>query len=127
MRIAKLGLKSETVAFLGIKAASEAITVAYPDPFAEKSDEDRREFMIFMLFGIKSGAGPEFVVGYNEWLARQGWKSPSEWIGETGDNWRKLWGMKPTSDDDKAAWTEFRDGYAEATAAEVKAMLEATS
>jgi hypothetical protein len=107
MKIAKLGLKSETVAFLGIKAAAEVITLAYPDPFAEKSEADNREFALYMLFGIHGGYTLEAAEQYCQWLARRGWTSPTEWLGEVGDRHRAMWGMKPVAQADKDLWRAF--------------------
>lgn len=124
MKIAKLGLKSETVAVLGIKAASEAIVLAYPDPFAQKTDEDNREWALYMLYGVAAGIRAEDSERACHWLARNGWNTPDEWQSETGDRYRAFWKLRPISQAAKDQWKVFRSANEHRTFDDLKAELQ---
>lgn len=124
MKIAKLGLETETVAVLGIKAASQAIRVAYPDPFAEKTEADKREFALYVLMAMGDGMSSESAEAHIMWLARNGWKSPSEWLSETGDRYREFFNMRQPSEKFRNAWCAFQREHPDKTLPDIEeAML----
>jgi Protein of unknown function (DUF3102) len=109
MKIASSGLKSATVADLGLNAAAKALLIHLPDPFAETPEEELQEWRLFHLF-LMEKVGWRNASAYHqcEWLKRNGWTSPNEWMGEEGDRWRKRIGYRrPMPTETKAAWFSF--------------------
>jgi Protein of unknown function (DUF3102) len=109
MRIAASGLKTATVADLGLQAAAKALTIYLPDPFGETPEEELQEWRLFALF-LMEGGGWRNRNAYHhcEWLKRNGWTSPNEWMGEEGDRFRKRVGYRrPMPMKTKAAWFAF--------------------
>jgi hypothetical protein len=98
MKVAQSGVKSAMVAVLGLRAAAEAVVLHY-DPFADCDAVGRREWLLYMLFGV-----PEDSVC---WLLRHGFKTVGEWYGAAGAGFRQRIGLKPIADDAEIAWTVF--------------------
>jgi Protein of unknown function (DUF3102) len=92
MKIARSGLKSATVAVLGLQNAAGAITF-YIDYWSDLAETEMTEWLIFTLFQAhKSGRHIDAAIHYNEWLRRGGVKTPSEWLfGEKGNRYRRTW------------------------------------
>ncbi|QKC83943.1 DUF3102 domain-containing protein [Mesorhizobium sp. NZP2077] len=121
MKIAKLGLKSEMVSFLGIKAAAEVITLSYPDPFTEKSKDDLREWALYMIMAVRDGLSLGAAESHCHWLARQNWKTPSEWLGDRGERYRAFFKMKQPSGAHRDAWRAFIEANADKTLEDIEA------
>ncbi len=107
MKIAGLGLKSATVAVLGLNAAAKTIMLQYPDPFADDPEEVLTEWDIFALFLMRLGVFGEAADQHRHWMRRNGWNSPSEWYSEDGDRYRKRVGMRPVGEEAKTEWAAF--------------------
>jgi hypothetical protein len=90
MKIAKSGMDSATVADLGLKSAVNALLIHLADPWDEQPEEAKREWLIYMLFGCSNGTRLEVVEYYAHWMQRNGFDTPSMWIGEEGDRYREL-------------------------------------
>ena len=127
MKIAKSGLESATVADLGIKAAGHAILLKMPDPFDGDPDEARHEWDIFALWGAATGYPAEGAAQYCAWLRRNGWETPSVWLGLNGDKWRSLWRRPAYSEDMKAAWAAFLATNLDRTRGNIRAELQRLS
>ena len=110
MKIAGLGLKSATVAVLGLNAAAKAIVLQYPDPYAGDSEEILSEWNLYAMYLMRSGLRNEHAGHSCEWLRRNGWNSPSEWFSDDGDRYRKMFGMRTMPEEVKTEWAAF---YAE--------------
>jgi hypothetical protein len=107
MQVARSGLKSATVADLGLQAAAKAIALQYPDPFDGTPPEELLEWHLFMLWQMRQGRRCENAGHHCEWLKRNCWASPSEWLGQVGDRLRKSWGMRPMPANLNANWFSF--------------------
>ncbi len=107
MKIAGLGLKSATVAVLGLNAAAKTIMLQYPDPFAGDSEEILTEWNLYALYLMRSGVRNEHAGHSCEWLRRNGWNSPSEWFSDDGDRYRKGFGMRTMPEEVKTEWAAF--------------------
>jgi hypothetical protein len=127
MRTAKtvdeLGLKSATVADLGLRmlgkmeAGGKLYDELY-DPFHHCDDEGERQWKLFILFGVDSA--------HVEWLLQRQFATPDDWIGEEGARFRRQWCKDPVFPDTfKASWAEFQREHAVDTMAELDAALSA--
>jgi hypothetical protein len=55
MKIARSGLKSATIADMGLKFASDAMLVHWADPWDEQPEEALREWLLYMVFVARDG------------------------------------------------------------------------
>jgi len=61
------------------------------DPFAGRTEEEKREWHLFMLFLLRHcGFPPEGIGHHVEWLLRNGWNTPAEWLGRTATSTAEL-------------------------------------
>jgi hypothetical protein len=71
------------------------------------SDDEEREWLLFMLYMIRHIRWPqEYAVEHTYWLKRQAYKTPSEWMGEEGDKHRRRIPMGQMSDGAKQRWKD---------------------
>lgn len=107
MKVSKSGLKTATIADLGLKAAAQAIMLHMPDPFDGDSDEAMQEWRIFLLWKIRQGLPGEGAEGHCHWLRRNGWETPSVWFGVEGDKFRAAINLSPLPERLKINWAAF--------------------
>ena len=107
MKIAGLGLKSATVAVLGLNAAAKTIMLQYPDPFADDPEDTLNEWRLWALFLMRHGVRNEYATHRCEWLRRNGWGAPSEWYSDDGGRYRKRFGMRTMPEEVKSEWASF--------------------
>lgn len=114
MKIARLDLEPATVADLGIKNLAKMNFVqmgsAY-NYFADLDEDDQRAWLLFCLLGIH----PEHM----DWCVRIGWKSPDEWLGPEGDEYRARFRWKNPSEEFKRRWAAFRDEHKDLSTEEI--------
>jgi Protein of unknown function (DUF3102) len=131
MKIAKSGLNSATVADLGLKFAVNALLVHFADPWDAQPDEAMREWLIYMLFRCRNGGRLEVEERGAHWAQRNGFDTPSMWVGEEGDQYRelykqrRLWRAGRFSDDYKEQWRQFLIGQSGRTIEDIEAELRA--
>jgi hypothetical protein len=73
------------------------------DPFAGRTEDEQRGSNSFILFLVtKCGWPMEDASEHVEWVLQRGevgdvygFRSPTEWLGEKGDKFRKEFGLKP--------------------------------
>lgn len=111
MKIAELGLKSETVAVLGLKGASKVIAQICDDsynPWFLCDERAKRDWHLFMLFLVRhSGYRPEQAWAHTEYLLQKQFVTPCEYLGDEGARWRKNCRMREPSPEFQALWAEF--------------------
>lgn len=122
MQIAASGLESATVAALGLKGAADAIVVHLPpiDYYAD-CQEHKRDWFLFGLYLVEFWGwyveGSEYHL---EWLLRNGWHHPDEWLGDEGDAHRRShWNMPNPSAEFKSRWRDFLSDNAHRTIDEI--------
>src|SRR5262249_2432861 len=93
-----------------------------PDPFDGIPEEERREWLLYLLWGIQAGYAPEDASHHCEWLKRNGWDSPTQWHNE-GDAYRRRRGFTQISDDTKESWTVLLKQYCDAALVEIEAEI----
>lgn len=103
MHIARLGLESASVADLGLKAAGQALWVIRDesyDPFAGCDEAAKREWLLFVLFGIRWA--------HVEWILQRPFSTVDEWLGDEGAEFRRRIRCAEPSEKFKADWIAFR-------------------
>ena len=125
MKIVRLGFKSETVADIGIKAASKVLALDYGDPFDWcEGDADRLEYAVFRKMLLESGVHPDGVEHHITWLLRHDFKTPSEWLGDEGAEFRKRWRMKEPTKKSKKFWAAFLEEHSDKSLENLRAELD---
>ena len=66
--------------------------------FWTKDEETQRQWLLYALFGVP----PEAC----EWMMRQGFETPDDWIGD--EAYRKRIGIKPITEPARTEWTKFK-------------------
>jgi Protein of unknown function (DUF3102) len=117
----KLGLKSATVAdlglrFLGKMNAAGAFHTPNYNPFHHCDEEGKRQWLLYILHGAHSQ--------HVEWVLNKQFKTPDEWHGEVGATWRRSVGIRR----DPAPrllkeWGEFQLKHAADSIADIEAAL----
>jgi hypothetical protein len=108
----KLGVdpNSEQVSKL-IREASFCVIGSPPgsyDPLAGRSDEERREWHVFMLFLVQEhGCPPQGASMHIEWVLQRPFQNIAEWLGEAGDKFRKQLTIKALPEATKESWRRF--------------------
>jgi len=67
------------------------------DPFYGLNDEQINEWKIFqeyLLNGRKNRDAIQNISSHIEWLRNKDFKTPTEWLGKEGQEYRRRWGMK---------------------------------
>jgi ParB-like chromosome segregation protein Spo0J len=110
-----------------IRHAAFAVIKSPPgtyNPFAGRSDEERREWHLFMLYLARRGGEPQGVARHVEWVLQRPFQNVAEWLGEEGDKFRKVYQMFPASDVMEQAWHTFLAEQAARTIPDIIAELE---
>jgi hypothetical protein len=94
------------------------------DPMSGRTDEERREWHLFMMFLSCDGREPKGAANHVEWLSQRPFQNIAEWLGEEGDKWRRICGMRAMPEKIKADWAAFLDQHREWTLPDVIKKLE---
>jgi hypothetical protein len=97
------------------------------DPFAGRSEAEKLEWLVFMLFLSwdpavhRPGFDPDDAWAHVEWVLQRPFQNVDDWLGPEGDKFRGFWNTHRVTDEFKLAWTTFRDAHRHATFADVEA------
>jgi hypothetical protein len=105
------------------------------DPFAGKSDEENRDWLLFAMFlsfdseAGRSGMEPQSAWYHVEWVL-QGPPSLAQnvaaWLnGAEAEEWRRRCGMRPMPEQLRADWAAFREAHKDLTFAEADEKMNA--
>jgi hypothetical protein len=92
---------------LGLNAATKAITLEYPDPFADDPEEALQEWSIWSLWLLRRGDHVENVERVMQQMRRTGWRVPSEFYSAEGDKYCARYGMRRVTEKTKAEFAAF--------------------
>jgi hypothetical protein len=95
------------------------------DMFGGRTDEEKREWHVFMLFLAQTcGWSPKNAFGHVEWLCQRPFQNVADWLG--ADKWRAspFVRMRPIPAATKAAWATFAAAHTEWTLDALLAELE---
>jgi hypothetical protein len=108
------GLSDEVkLALFKAGVPANSVVVIQGDPF-ETPDLMSDQMLEWQLFGslleTKLKWSKDAVAEHLNWVIyHQGFKTPDEWLGEDGTQYRRRWGMPQPSDRFKQSWRDFRD------------------
>ncbi len=119
------GLSGEELVQAWLDAGVGVIRTPEYNPFHGRSEEEQREWLLFILFLGKSWSDIAGARGHIEWLLQRPFQNVAEWIGAEGDKWRKRWGMSPLGETCAGAWAPFLAEHDSWSRAQIIAELEA--
>lgn len=129
MRIAALGLKSETVADIGLKAAAKVMwTIETPNynPYAHVCDAEVVRWELFKLFIVREcDWRVEGACYHIEWVLQKQFSTVEEWLGEEGHKFRRFWGARKTAPEFIANWARFAEAHSALDAGNISEQLVA--
>jgi len=76
------------------------------DAYAGLNDDEKKEWDTFYLFIVEK-CHQNHVGEHIEWLRDKSFQTPTEWLGEEGARWRKVWMMKEPSVKFQKEWALF--------------------
>ena len=101
------------------------ITTPGYDQFHGRSDEERREWMLFGLWLTGQGWSARGASRHVEWLLQRPFQNVAEWLGEEGERCRRAWWMRQMPKSGKTAWASFAASHALHSEAEIEAGMDA--
>ena len=115
------GLNGEELVQACLDAGVGRIVSRGYDPFGGRSDDERREWRLFVLWlALRQGyAVADVAWGQVEWLLRRPFQNVAEWLGEEGEKFRALYGMSQPSEACKTDWSVFAAQRQSLTEAEI--------
>jgi hypothetical protein len=125
MQLARRGVKSATVAVLGLKGAAQALQLEYGfhRPLYDGTESERRDWGLFALFlRTQHGLPVWYVQNHIDWIGRHDFLSPDEWLGSEGRAFS--WWGKARGEGLLADWRSFRDSRGDLQLKEIENELE---
>jgi ParB/Sulfiredoxin domain len=105
---------SEKVVKLMQQASACTFTTPNHDPLAGRSDEEKLEWHLFILFlsfdraAGRAGGEPQRVAEHVEYVLQRPFQNVVKWLGPEGDKFRRYsLGSRPIPDQFKADWVTF--------------------
>lgn len=123
---------SPVVAALIQDASIFQMTIKTPnyDPLAGRSDAEKRDWHLYILFQCyddatgRAGGEPNEVTHHVEWILQRPFQNVAEWLGEEGDLYRSRCRMQVMPETFKAAWAIFLDQHRDWTLPDAIKKLE---
>ncbi len=81
---------NEVTGFVTVDGFHTIVTPEY-DPFAHCDEEAKRQWLLFCVWLTDQGYEPEGAWPHTEWILQRQFKTPGEWLGEEGRNFRSKW------------------------------------
>jgi Protein of unknown function (DUF3102) len=94
------------------------------DPFYGRSEEEKREWI---LFGYFIGGGSSGAFDHVEWLLQRPFQNVDEWLGPEGTKFRKPTGWQDSPPKFHKAWARFKAEYADKTCEDILAEVAKVS
>jgi ParB-like chromosome segregation protein Spo0J len=95
------------------------------DPFAEFDEGGKRAWLLFTRWFVTTmGADPRDACSHVEWLLRHSFKSPAEWMGEEGAEYRQMCGMSRMQKKTTRAWGAYFEEHRDLSLSDVVALCE---
>jgi hypothetical protein len=122
-----VGLSGEALVEFCITNDVAVITSHGYNPFWGRSEAEKLEWMLFVLFlsrdwaAVRVGFDPDDAWGQVEYLLQRPFQNVDEWLGAEGDKWRRAYGMNRPSERLKTRWVAFRDAHRHLSLADVEA------
>jgi hypothetical protein len=117
--------RSEKVSKLLLEASVHIIKDSGYDPFHGRSDQEVRDWHLFILFLVVEHGYPVDGAGMHvEWVLQRPFQNVDEWLGDEGAKFRKGWRPRAVSPQIMERWRAFLDEHAGKSTADICAMLE---
>jgi ParB-like chromosome segregation protein Spo0J len=113
----------EKVTKLLREASVCTIETAGYNPLAGRSEEEGREWHLFMLLLARDGGEPQNVSAHVEWILQRPFQNVAEWLGEEGEKFRRRNGIRPVPDAFRQRWRDFLAEQQERTLDDIIAEL----
>jgi hypothetical protein len=124
----KEGVPPDSPAIAALMKDASLLTMKTPsyDPLFGRPDEERRQWHLFMLFLVRRLNYHALGASHHvEWVLQRSFQNVDEWLGEEGDKFCKIWGMRPVSPQLKEQWAAFATEHASRALPDLIAELEA--
>jgi hypothetical protein len=113
--------------------AANIPVIREPDynPFANKSDEENRDWLLFTWFisydseAGRGGKVPNNAWHHVEWVLQRPFQNVAEWLGPEGEKFRRVCCLSELPETFKENWAAFREAHSNLTFAEVQNKLVA--
>ena len=119
------GLDGEELVQACLDANVGVVTTPGYNPFAGRSDDERREWLLMALFLARRGGSVDRAWQSVEWLLQRPFQNVAEYLGDEGVKFRARCGMRPFAVGLQADWSVFLAKHQSLTEAEIEAELEA--
>ena len=120
------GLSGEELVQACLDAGVGVIVSRGYNPFAGRSDDERREWRLYVLWlARRQRMAVVDALGHVEWLLQRPFQNVGEWLGEEGDKWRARWGMHQIPEAIKTDWSMFLAERRSLTEADIEAEINA--
>jgi hypothetical protein len=119
------GLSGEELVQACLDAGVGVITSRGYNPFAGRSDDERREWRLFVLWLARRQRAPGDASDHVEWLLQRPFQNVAEWMGEEGEKFRARHGMDQPSEAVKTDWSMFAAERASLSEVEITAEIDA--
>jgi hypothetical protein len=123
-QISAINDPEKLIAFCNSEGIPAIVDETY-NPFHGRSDEEKREWWVFMLFLVEECRLTTLsAFRHFEWVQARPFQNVDEWWGPEGDKFRARCGLKKLSDETKAMWQEFRVRHQATTPEQAEAAME---
>jgi hypothetical protein len=95
------------------------------NPFYGRSDDERREWLLFVLWLARRWRNAEAAWHHVEWLLQRPFQNVAEWLGEEGEKFCARWRMSQISKALKTDWSTFLAKRRSLSEAEITADINA--
>jgi hypothetical protein len=119
------GLDGEELVQACLDANVGVVTTPGYNPFAGRSDDEGREWLLMVLFLARRGGSVDRAWQSVEWLLQRPFQNVAEYLGDEGVKFRARCGMRPFAVGLQADWSVFLAKHQSLTEAEIEAELEA--
>ena len=121
------GLSGEELVQACLDAGVGLIVSRGYNPFAGRSDDERREWRLLVLWlALRQGyAVGDVAWGHVEWLLQRPFQNVAEWLGEEGEKFRARHGMSQPSEAATTDWSAFAAERQSLSEADIEAEIKA--
>ena len=120
------GLEGEAFVQACLDAGVGVINDRGYDPFHGRSNDERREWLLFILWLVlRHGYAVDGATRHAEWLLQRPFQSVAEWLGEEGEKFRVRWGMRQVPEPVKTDWSSWSAERRTLSEAEIEAEIVA--
>jgi DUF3102 family protein len=101
------------------------------NPFAGRSDAERREWLLFQMYltydgeAGRAGYAPQDAWRHVEYLLQRPFQNVDEWLGPEGEKWRRAYFGRQPSEEFRIGWADFREAHRDLALDDIPAAMDA--